>query len=184
MNKLVFSEGGQPVYLEDLKLLQDNMRELILSLFPLTHGRSDLASADENWPDSVESLAYATARHRNGNSDANRDWFQAHKLITPEGIYDVPETVWSEQDQEEASANGGPYYLLSERVVESREFEDGQTRPVVKQCTAKIVSKCPASGTWYSMSSVPSFDGLLEILLDIRNRVLRSYYAIELEKAN
>ena len=184
MNKLVFSEGGQPVYLEDLKLIQDNMRELILSLFPLTHGRSWSGSGDAYWPDSVGLPVYATARHRNGNSDANSDWFQAHKLITPDGIYDVEETMWTEQDQEEANANNGPYYLLNEKVVESREFEDGQTRPVVKQCTAKIVAKCPASGTWYRMANVPCFDGMLEILLDIKNRVLRSYYAIELEKAN
>lgn len=183
MNKLVFSEGGQPVYLEDLKLLQDNMRELILSLFPLTHGISEPPSNDGKLPDSVGLPVYSTARHRNGNADANNEWYQAHKLITPDGIYDVEETIWTEQDQEEASANNGPYYLLKETVVESREFEDGQNRPVVKQCTAQIVAKCPASGTWYRMANVPCFDGQLEILLDIKNRVLRSYYAIELEKA-
>ena len=169
MNKLVFSEGGQPVYLEDLKLLQDNMRELILSLFPLTNGRSWPSSNDGKLPDSVGLPVYSTARHRNGNADANSDWYQAHKLITPDGIYDVEETLWGEQEQEEASANGGPYYLLKETVVESREFEDGQTRPVVKQCTAQIVTKCPASGTWYRMADVHSFDGLLEMLLVIKN---------------
>lgn len=181
MNKLVFSEGGQPVYLEDLKLLQDNMRELILSLFSLTHGKTDPTSDDNEWSDSVGLNVYATARHQNGSADANYEWWQAHKLITPNGIYDVAETYWSEEDQYEASLSGGPYYLLSERVVESREFEDGQTRPVVKQCTAEIVAKRPASGTYYRMADVPSFDGLLEMLLNIRRRVKRSYYAIELE---
>lgn len=181
MNKLVFSEGGQPVYLEDLKLLQDNMRELILSLFSLTHGETDPTSDDAEWSDSVGLNVYATARHQNGSADANYEWWQAHKLITPNGIYDVAETQWSEQDQYEAHESGGPYYLLSERVVESREFEDGQTRPVIKQCTAQIVAQRPASGTYYRMADVPSFDGLLERLLNIRTRVLRSYYAITLE---
>lgn len=181
MNKLVFSEGGQPVYLEDLKLLQDNMMELILSLFSLTHGSTDPTSDDADYPDSVGLGVYATARHQNGSADANYEWWQAHKLITPNGIYDVPETHWSEQDEYEASQSGGPYYLLSESVVESREFEDGQTRPVVKRCTAQIVAQRPASGTYYRMADVPSFDGQLERLLNIRRRVLRSYYAVELE---
>lgn len=176
MNKLVFSEGGQPVYLEDLKLLQDNMMELILSLFSLTHGSTGPTFDDADYPDSVGLGVYATARHQNGN-----EWWQAHKLITPNGIYDVPETYWSKQDIEDASQSGGPYYLLSESVVESREFEDGQTRPVVKRCTAQIVAQRPASGTYYRMADVPSFDGQLERLLNIRRRVLRSYYAVELE---
>lgn len=32
MNRLIFSEGGQPVFLEDLKMLQDNMVDLVMSL--------------------------------------------------------------------------------------------------------------------------------------------------------
>lgn len=181
MNKLVFSEGGQPVYLEDLKLLQDNMRELILSLFVLTHGVTDTTSDDADYPDSVGLGVYSTARHHNGSADANYEWWQAHKLITPNGIYDVEECNWTEQDKYEANQSGGPYYLLSETVVESREFEDGQIRPVIKQCTAHIVAQRPASGTYYRMADVPSFDELLETLLNIRRRVLRSYYAIKLE---
>lgn len=182
MNKLVFSEGGQPVYLEDLKLLQDNMRELILSLFVLTNGEAESGSDDEEWPDSAFMEVFATARHKNGNADTNSEFWQAHKLITPTGIYDVEQTHWGEQEQEEASRSGGPYYLLSEKVVESRVFEDGRSRPVVKQCTAQIVASRPSSGVYYRMDQVPSFDELLETLLHIRRRVAKSYYAIELEK--
>lgn len=182
MNKLVFSEGGQPVYLEDLKLLQDNMRELILSLFVLTHGSQDPTSDDGDEPNSLNLAVYATARHRNGSADSNYERWQAHKLITANGIYDVDACTMSEQDADTAYGSGGPYYLLEEKVVESREFEDGQVRPVVKKCTAKIVFERPSSGTYYKMSDVPSFDGLLERLLNIQRRVLRSYYALELEK--
>ena len=40
MNRLIFSEGGQPVFLEDLKMLQDNMVDLVMSLFPITDGEA------------------------------------------------------------------------------------------------------------------------------------------------
>ena len=33
MNKIIFSEGGQPVYLDDIKLLQDNIFESFYLLF-------------------------------------------------------------------------------------------------------------------------------------------------------
>lgn len=181
MNKLVFSEGGQPVCLEDLKLLQDNMMELILSLFPLSHGKKDTTSDDAECTDSVGLTAYATARHKNGSADHNYEWWQSHKLITPNGIYDVEETYFTEENMAEASKCGGPFYLLEDSVVDIRKFEDGKTRPVVRQLTAKIVPTIPENGTYLCMEDVPSFDELLETLLTVKKRVARSYYAIELE---
>lgn len=173
MNKLVFSSGGQPVYLEDLKLLQDNMMELVRSLFLLSHGSDAIASDDEDYANSVGLPVYATARHINGCGDANLETMQAHKLITAEGVYDVPEFTLHEGD-------APLYYLLEEKTVESREFEDGQIRPVVKSCTAKIVIGAPGTGTYYKVSDVPSFDFQLETLLGIKRRVNKSYYALEI----
>ena len=186
MNKLVFSSGGQPVYLEDLKLLQDNMMELVRSLFLLSHGSDAIASDDEDYANSVGLPVYATARHINGCGDANLETMQAHKLITAEGVYDVPEFTLHEGDAYLAGYDGfsigaAPlYYLLEEKTVESREFEDGQIRPFVKSCTAKIVIGAPGTGTYYKVSDVPSFDFQLETLLGIKRRVNKSYYALEI----
>ena len=47
MNRLIFSEGGQPVFLEDLKMLQDNMVDLVMSLFPITDGEVQGIGCDD-----------------------------------------------------------------------------------------------------------------------------------------
>lgn len=164
MNRLIFSEGGQPVFLEDLKLLQDNMIDLILSLFPLTGGG---AAFDDDGMKDVRNLPiYSTPRHFNGSGDANCETVQAHKLITKNGVYDVPETTIGEQDTEDGSTNilHSCYYVLNEEVVEKREFEDGVSRGVVKSLTAKIVGRKPTSGTYYTVKDVPSLDALQALL--------------------
>ncbi len=165
MNRLIISEGGQPVYLEDLKMLQDNMIDLILSLFPLTFGGG--GSFDDGGIINVLNLpVYATPRHTNGSSDANYDWIQAHKLITKNAIYDVPETKFGEVGIDDLYDKSffDLYYVLNEETVEKREFEDGISRPVIKSYTAKIVGTKPESGVYYKFTDVPSLDDLQYIL--------------------
>lgn len=169
MNKLVFNDGGQPVYLEDLRLLQDNMRELILSLFLHSYsaGNEDIAEEPERCDDGIEQTTggavYATARHKNGCADINMNWLQPHKLITDDGVFDVEgytiEDGYTEEDL---------YYVLKEEIVETRIFEDGQERPVIAKCTAQIVTEKPGTGNWYPMTEVLSFDELLEKIGRVR----------------
>ena len=104
---------------------------------------------------------YATARHLNGNPDINSETVQAHKLITKNAIYDVPETT---MDETEIDA-GVPsirecYYVLHEETIETREFEDGTSKPVIKSYTAEIVGHKPHSGEYYAVKDVPSLDEL------------------------
>lgn len=72
MNRLIFSEGGQPVFLEDLKMLQDNMVDLVMSLFPITDGETQGSGCDDDKIKDVRNLPiYSTPRHLNGNADTN-----------------------------------------------------------------------------------------------------------------
>lgn len=184
MNKLVFNEGGQPIHLDDLKLLQDNMKELILSLFihSFSNGRykndEDAAPSDDGIAETIGREVYSTARHRNGCADANTDWIQPHKLITKDGVYDVEGFVCGEEFW-----YVDLYYLLKEEVVESRIFEDGQEKPVIVRCTAQIVSEKPTTGTFYRMKDVISFDELLEKIGHVKTAqwAYESYYAKELK---
>lgn len=163
MNRLIISEGGQPVYLEDLKMLQDNMIDFALSLFPLTDG--GLSDADDSNIKNVMGLpVYATPRHMNGSSDTNHELIQAHKLITKNAIYDVPETWMDEGNGLYTTPYDDLYYVLNEETVEKREFEDGISRPVIKSYTAKIVGTKPESGVYYKFTDVPSLDELQQIL--------------------
>jgi carboxypeptidase C (cathepsin A) len=162
MNRLEFGEGGQPVYLDDLKLLQENMTALVLAMLPLTTGYS--TSEDENVKN-VESLqVYALARHINGSGDASCEVVQAHKLVTRTGlVYDVAST----QIDEGGTAGGAVmncYYVLKEATVEERTFEDGTTKAVVKSYTAEIVEDKPTSGNWIAVADVPSLDQMIALL--------------------
>lgn len=172
MNKLVFNEGGQPVCLDDLKMLQENMVELVMSLFVQIPWGSGSDIEDDEAPSTVNNVCWSTARHRNGCADANIDVFQAHKLITKDGVYDVdpivihdgeiyPDGATEWRDGMETFFINDAYYVLSEEVVESRVFKDGQERPVVKKCTAKLVGKRPTSGEYYKFTEVKSFDDML-----------------------
>lgn len=177
MNKLVFNEGGQPVHLEDLRLLQDNMKELILSLFLHSFSAGYDGMTDDEIEETIGREVYATARHKNGWADANTDWIQPHKLITKDGVYDVDGFVYGEEFWDVDL-----YYLLKEEVVESRVFEDGQEKPVIVKCTAQIVSEKPASGIYYKMEDVLSFDELLEKIGRVKHatNAYKSHYAVEL----
>lgn len=156
-----FSEGGQPVYLDDLERLQANMVKLILSLFPLTNGASDDTSDENNIKDVRAKTLFATPRHINGSGDRNYNMMQAHRLLSTDGrVYDVEETTFGD---DEGYPMGG-YYVLSESTTESRTFEDGTDRAVVKSYTAKIVATQPTSGTWIAVADVPSLDQLQALL--------------------
>ena len=161
MNRLEFSEGGQPVYLDDLQRLQDNMVQLILSLFPLTNGAADKTSDDSKIKDVRSKTLFATPRHVNGSSDANYILMQAHRLLSTDGkVYDVAETQFGDEE-------GNPlygYYVLSDSTAESRTFEDSVERAVVKSYTAKVVADKPTSGTWIAVADVPSLDQLQALL--------------------
>lgn len=175
MNRLIFSEGGQPVFLEDLKLLQDNMIDLIFSLFPVTDGGEETSGFDDAGYKDLRNLPiYSTPRHVNGSADANCEIVQAHKLITKNGVYDVPETIISEgEDEDGLYYLTGCYYVLNEEIIEKREFEDGVSRGVVKSLTAKIVGTKPTSGTFYAVKDVPSLDALQTLPVSYKDLIKR-----------
>lgn len=156
-----FSEGGQPVYLDDLERLQTNMVKLILSLFPLTNGASDDTSDESKIKDVRNKTLFATPRHINGSGDRNYNLMQAHRLLSTDGkVYDVEETKFGDEDGYPL----GGYYVLSDSTTESRTFEDGVERAVVKSYTAKVVADQPTSGTWIAVADVPSLDQLQALL--------------------
>ena len=164
MNRLEFSEGGQPVYLDDLQRLQDNMVKLILSLFPLTSGTT--ASASEDAALKIRNVRdckiFATPRHINALQSGASETVQAHKLLTTGGkVYDVAAQTMSGANIMDC------YYWLSETTSESRTFEDGTERAVVKSYTATISKDKPLDGfedKCIAVKDVPDLGQLLALL--------------------
>lgn len=124
MNRLIFSEGGQPVFLEDLKMLQDNMVDFVMSLFPITDGEAQGVGCDDPDIKDVRNLPiYSTPRHINGNADTNSETVQAHKLITKNGVYDVPQTTMGEDTDTGDSSIIDCYYVLHEEILEKENLK-------------------------------------------------------------
>lgn len=103
MNKIKFNSGGQPLFLEDVKLLQDNQEEAISSLlYALCKGNNVLLQGGEI--DVVDDAYIVTG----GKAFIGGD------IVT-----------WEDFELEESQLDGELYLCIREIEEDEREFGDG-----------------------------------------------------------
>lgn len=151
MNRLLFSEGGQPVCLDDLKLLQDNEQEgikLLLSalvdtkVFLLDKIKMDLPKRSE------DGRVYFTVK--------------AGTLVVDGELLSWNDTKFSTADI------ARPKYLCVRDIeTDSRIFEDGQSRACVKAKEAYVSLSNEGASLSYNMLQLPVFADLLKTKLNI-----------------
>lgn len=151
MNRLLFSEGGQPVCLDDLKLLQDNEQEsikLLLSalvdtkVFLLDKIKMDLPKRSE------DGRVYFTVK--------------AGTLVVDGELLSWNDTKFSTADI------ARPKYLCVRDIeTDSRIFEDGQSRACVKAKEAYVSLSNEGVSLSYNMLQLPVFADLLKKKLNI-----------------
>ena len=151
MNRLLFSEGGQPVCLDDLKLLQDNEQEgikLLLSalvdtkVFLLDKIKMDLPKRSE------DGRVYFTVK--------------AGTLVVDGELLSWNDTKFSTADI------AGPRYLCVRDIeTDSRIFEDGQSRACVKAKEAYVSLSNEGASLSYDILQLPVFADLLKTKLNI-----------------
>lgn len=151
MNRLLFSEGGQPVCLDDLKLLQDNEQEgikLLLSalvdtkVFLLDKIKMDLPKRSE------DGRVYFTVK--------------AGTLVVDGELLSWNDTKFSTADI------AGPKYLCVRDIeTDSRIFEDGQSRACVKAKEAYVSLSNEGASLSYDILQLPVFADLLKTKLNI-----------------
>lgn len=151
MNRLLFSEGGQPVCLDDLKLLQDNEQEsikLLLSalvdtkVFLLDKIKMDLPKKSE------DGRVYFTVK--------------AGTLVVDGELLSWNDTKFSTADI------AIPKYLCVRDIeTDSRIFEDGQSRACVKAKEAYFSLSNEGASLSYNMLQLPVFADLLKKKLNI-----------------
>lgn len=151
MNRLLFSEGGQPVCLDDLKLLQDNEQEgikLLLSalvdtkVFLLDKIKMDLPKRSE------DGRVYFTVK--------------AGTLVVDGELLSWNDTKFSTADI------AGPKYLCVRDIeTDSRIFEDGQSRACVKAKEAYVSLSNEGASLSYDILQLPVFEDLLKTKLNI-----------------
>lgn len=151
MNRLLFSEGGQPVCLDDLKLLQDNEQEsikLLLSalvdtkVFLLDKIKMDLPKKSE------DGRVYFTVK--------------AGTLVV-----DGELLSWNDTKFSIADIAKDKYLCVRDIETDSRIFEDGQSRACVKAKEAYVSLSNEGASLSYNMLQLPVFADLLKKKLNI-----------------
>lgn len=101
------------------------MVDLVMSLFPITDGETQGSGCDDDKIKDVRNLPiYSTPRHLNGNADTNSETVQAHKLITKNGVYDVPQTTIGETETDTGQGYIiDCYYVLHEEILEKENLK-------------------------------------------------------------
>lgn len=132
MNKLLFSEGGQPLHLEDLKTLQQGGLELLSAL---TASIGDFIIDGCKWSHDEKTKTLS--------------WTAGH-IAYQGAIYSL----------EAGSLEGVNFpsscrYTFRSGQVEPRTFADGQTHSTLLERTASIERKRPQDETSLSIGSMP-----------------------------
>ena len=147
MNRLLFNEGGQPIFLDDIKLLQDNDAGFNRQFLNAISGKSSafLLQHLDMKPLSVDQEKLTTTVK-----------VYAGSIVVAGEIIDFPESTvtvktWSD-----------PLYVcIKETENEEREFEDGQTRPCRKSVQAYISTSKDGAKVAYNVLELPTLTELL-----------------------
>lgn len=150
MNRLLFSEGGQPVCLDDLKLLQDNEQESIkLLLSALVNTKVFL----------LDKIKY----------DFTRDEVGRLYYIVKAGtlVVDGELISWNDTKFNPVDITKLKYLCVRDIETDSRIFEDGQSRACVKAKEAYFSLSNEGASLSYNMLQLPVFADLLKKKLNI-----------------
>ena len=137
-----FSEGGQPIYLDDLSLLQENHFDM---------WKSFLGVMTLNAP------AFLLEGVKKESLGGNRVRVSAGKIV-------VDGTICPFEGTE---LEGSTVYVLVKRNIgEYREFEDGQTRGCVETMTATLSTSVDGADMAYKLTELKTFLELLSRALE------------------
>lgn len=144
MNKLQFHEGGQPVNLNDLQLLQDNTLQAVAALF------GALTANEPVFLLKLPSIAFA----KKGSKIEVR--IAAGKMVENGELLEWPDTTI------ESEMKNPPLFLcVRETEGDARIFADGQTRNCRKNKQAYISTEAAGAASAYNITEIPLFSDLL-----------------------
>ena len=147
MNRLLFNEGGQPIFLDDIKLLQDNDASFNRQFLNAVTGDSPifLIKRLELKPVSVDPSKLTTTAKIFANS-----------VVLSGEIIDFPDTTVTVR-----TWNDPIYVCVTETENEGREFEDGQERPCRLSRQAYISTSKDGVNVAYNILELPTLTELL-----------------------
>ena len=150
MNNIKFSDGGQPVYLDDLALLQDNLvlttRLLLQVIAPGSDGAllEPFSIADKDWADESQATVRAT--------------FCENYICYGGMIVYVEEATFVTNMKDDM-----PYIAVFKTESDARTFADGQARNCRTTYEARYVRDITGAVAYYDIESRPT---VLQLLSD------------------
>lgn len=167
MNKrLLFSEGGQPMYLDDLRVLQDNSAGQLKMLVDVLGAGNEVFLLNE-MSGSVKSVDENTGI---STFAVNRNWIYANGII-----YEVPAT------DVQANAWGDAMYVrIMDTATDIRIFANSQTHPCVQIGEAALVLEQPQSGQYWNVWQLKTMYELMAPLI-LKHQKQPSYVNIPVE---
>lgn len=150
MNKLKFSEGGQPVYLDDLRTLQDNHFDTWSAVLgALTGGAEAFLLA----PCTTETVS------TDSTTLARTVRVAAGTLVAAGQLCPFAETTLT------VPHGGGVYVCLTGSDADTRVFEDGQSRACIERLEASISATAAGAQAAYALAELPTLPDLLAATL-------------------
>lgn len=147
MNKLLFSEGGQPFYIDDIRLLQDNLFCFQATLLKLFMGEQDVCLLSKC---DVQTLGLT-------GTLARRVKVPAGHLVVGGLIVPFAETTIEVPQGETVNV------CLRRSESDIRVFEDGQERACSEIFMAYVSTTGTGASQSYDISSLPT---LMDLLAD------------------
>jgi hypothetical protein len=150
MIKMKFQEGGQPVYLDDLSVIQSASADALDKF---------LSSLGGDISKDILFLSKPTVSY-SGNSISTTSgilWVKDKGFITLPAVNGL-----------DISATGSAYVQIISTDIESRVFSDAQTRACQQQITAQLIAT--QTGTYYKFDDISEFIPSLAALVDIANK--------------
>ena len=149
MNKVLFKEGGQPIYLDDLSTMQDFSSDAIEMLLQGLGVDTDVTYFVKK-----PEVTYngTVAKFTNGSL-----WVKDIGLVPLIGVTDL-----------DLGITGKAYVKISKTETMPRSFEDGQIR-TTRQTVIGTIVNTPANSD-YVYSEIPDMLSQLSFLIDKNNR--------------
>lgn len=145
MNKLIFSEGGQPVYLEDFKLLQDNIQSITKALLSTILNQEEACLLQ---PYNISSVKV--------NKDLTKTLSIDSGILVYNGMlcpFDAAEVT--------VASNESPWLCLQKVKTDLRVFEDSQQRYCQESWITRISTSTEGAEKSWKLDSLQSLVRLL-----------------------
>lgn len=154
MNKIKFSEGGQPVYLDDLQLLQDNDTSAMAALVKmLGNGENVFLFQKGGWDVIEQDESGVTVLIKAETFIANGEF-----LSWEDTNLQVPYNMIEE-----------PVYLCINTVeADRRQFDDGQERPCRIARKVYISQDNTGAAEYYNYYELPVLSDLVKQMVGIK----------------